>query len=235
MEPVHEVRDIREQPFLWLDNRFVDNYMHMLTLTAVNLYVILCRFANSGTQQCHPSQSRLTAILKIKKKETVRLAAKELSGLGLISTQHVGVGPDSRVIYTILRIPPVDEGSPLKTAHNPPSEGSVIPPARYTELKEYNNTKKQFPGEQTSPGILPFKLTSTEPEPPHERCRKAVFEYYRANNRTDPPWTGREGKALANLLAAMPGMTPEMFRQCLRHRHQSTDNKTNHGERQLVG
>jgi hypothetical protein len=65
-------------------------------------------------------------------------------------------------------------------------------------------------------------------DPRHVGCKEAIFEYYRAKNKADPDWNGREGKALGMLLGANPQVGPEEIRQMLRHRFKS---EVNHAER----
>ena len=54
-------------------------------------------------------------------------------------------------------------------------------------------------------------------DPRHLACKEEIFTAYRSKNGVDPPWDGREGKALGMLLNAWPKVGPEGIRKLLRH------------------
>lgn len=62
----------------------------------------------------------------------------------------------------------------------------------------------------------------------YEPVKELIFRYYRAKNEVDPEWNGREGKALAMLLAANPNAPLDHWKRCLTNRFHS---EVTHGER----
>ena len=69
-------------------------------------------------------------------------------------------------------------------------------------------------------------------DPRHIACKELIFAAYRHKNKgADPPWDGREGKALGMLLGADPGMTPETMRPILQHWARS---ELNHADRPSI-
>jgi hypothetical protein len=65
-------------------------------------------------------------------------------------------------------------------------------------------------------------------DPRHVACKAEIFFYYRGKNDADPPWDGREGKALAMFLSSSPKLTAEGVKRILLHR---ADSEVNHGDR----
>lgn len=62
----------------------------------------------------------------------------------------------------------------------------------------------------------------------YEPVRDLIFRYYRSKNGVDPEWSGREGKALAMLLAANPNAPLDHWQKCLVNRFKS---EVAHGDR----
>lgn len=62
----------------------------------------------------------------------------------------------------------------------------------------------------------------------YEPVKDLIFRYYRSKNEVDPEWSGREGKALAMLLAANPNAPLDHWQKCLVNRFKS---EVAHGDR----
>ena len=67
------------------------------------------------------------------------------------------------------------------------------------------------------------------PNSRHTACKEIIFAYYKSKNEgKEPPWNGREGKALGMLLGADPAMDAQEMRRLLHNRYLS---EVVHGER----
>jgi GntR family transcriptional regulator len=100
-----QVRDIREQPFLWMDNRIVDVYAKKIGPLAFVVYAKLCRHTNKG-QEAWPSIETIAdetgisiasvkrALLKLKKHKLVKVSRVRLSS-----------GEYTRNVYSLLSLP----------------------------------------------------------------------------------------------------------------------------------
>ena len=66
-------------------------------------------------------------------------------------------------------------------------------------------------------------------DPRHTSCKEIIFAYYKSrNDGKEPPWNGREGKALGMILGADPQMDAQEMRRLLHNRYHS---EVVHGER----
>jgi len=100
-----EIIEGRNRPFLWIDKEIVSRYLPKVGASAICVYLGLLYHENGATNQCFPSQNRLSNLLGISK-GTIKTAIKALTESGLISYQQ-RTGPEEghqSHIFTILDI-----------------------------------------------------------------------------------------------------------------------------------
>jgi hypothetical protein len=99
---------------------------------------------------------------------------------------------------------------PLEPLSNPPSFTGTE-----TETKEQQ--QKPSRAKRTNK-----KKDENNPDSCHTACKEIIFAYYKSKNQgKEPPWNGREGKALGMLLGADPAMNTQEMRRLLYNRYLS--------------
>lgn len=107
---------------------------------------------------------------------------------------------------------------PLEPLSNPPS-------------RERGTLRERVKQEQKPSRVKSTNAKNGEREsnPRHTACKEIIFAYYKSkNDGKDPPWDGREGKALGMLLGADPAMDAKEMRRLLHNRYLS---EVVHGDR----
>jgi hypothetical protein len=107
---------------------------------------------------------------------------------------------------------------------NPPLEPPLITgTGKTTETEE----QKQKPSRATKRTSV--AKAEKSPDSKHAACKEIIFAYYKSKNQgKEPPWDGREGKALGMILGADPKMDAIEMRRLLHNRYLS---EVVHGER----
>lgn len=126
---VFTIRD-RRNGFFWVNNEIVDDYAPRLGGTALLVYMVLCRYADNSTAECHPSQSRLAKVCEVEER-TIRRAIVKLVEVGLVSKEkeRSGGGEFSKTVYTLLNVqrslmssgPPDIPPPDITTGHQAPT------------------------------------------------------------------------------------------------------------------
>ena len=92
-----------------------------------------------------------------------------------------------------------------------------------TETKTGTKTEKQE--QQQKPSRAKRTKAEKVEKPPDSRytaCKEIIFAYYKSkNDGKEPPWNGREGKALGMILGADPKMDAAEMRRLLQNRYRS--------------
>jgi hypothetical protein len=107
---------------------------------------------------------------------------------------------------------------------------SSLPLPLTTPLEPTVKTEKQE--QQQKPSRAKRTKAEKVEKPPDSRytaCKEIIFAYYKSKNEgKEPPWNGREGKALGMILGADPAMDAVEMRRLLHNRYIS---EVVHGER----
>ena len=115
-------------------------------------------------------------------------------------------------------------------SRSPYSGNLPLEPPFTTETKTSTKTEKQEQQQKPSRAKrTSVKKVLKEPDSRHQSCKEIIFAYYKSrNDGKEPPWDGREGKALGMLLNADPAMDAKEMRRLLHNRYIS---EVVHGER----
>jgi hypothetical protein len=129
-----EIRDIRQQPFIWIDKIILTQYMEHIGAIGLALYCALVRYANEENK-CWPSYNTLAQQLKIG-----RSTAIEYMSL-LVRYRLIGVekrknadGVNHTNIYLLLAVKPIDQieiGEPNEKQPSPPKQPPLVQQADY--------------------------------------------------------------------------------------------------------
>ena len=102
-----------------------------------------------------------------------------------------------------------------ETLHETVAPVTVTPPDTDTDA---DTKKEQKPSRaKAARATNKPKEIKHSTDPRHIACKEEIISAYREKNGCDPPWDGREGKALGMLLAAWPKVGPEGIRKIMRH------------------
>lgn len=88
-----------------IDNRIPDFFARRVGAIAVAVYLVLCRFADAVTRQCHPSIRRIAEMLGLSR-PTVLKAIGKLEEEGLVKVERGPVKQGKRLVnvYTLLPV-----------------------------------------------------------------------------------------------------------------------------------
>ncbi len=124
----------RRDRFCWVDYYVIEN--KNLSSSAKITYLILARFANNETQECHPS---ITTIAKLAglHPDTVRVAVRDLQRARLIEIDDTAKG---EVFYYQLNNTPRKNQPPEKKGKTPRKEGEGLPENKGTNKTNMDKT-----------------------------------------------------------------------------------------------
>jgi hypothetical protein len=147
-ETPFEIRDMRDSPFFWIDNRLYDDYAAAIGLEGLGLYAALARYANNKTGQCWPSFATLATAFGC----TPKTIASHLHRLEEFQLVRIAMRPGQSPLISLLKVPPrhprKNDGGSHTPEEPPPPDVKNTPPApvkRAREQSEENKTQEQNP------------------------------------------------------------------------------------------
>ncbi|MFY9223229.1 MAG: helix-turn-helix domain-containing protein [Blastocatellia bacterium] len=151
-----EVRDIRNQPWFWIDKIILNDYIEKIGAIGFLVYCTLVSYTGSSNK-CWPSYSTLADKLKLGR-STVIKTIKILVEVGLIGIEKRQTQADGHIsnVYVLLSV------KPLGSAEQSSGPGSPQVPALVQEKYQPsppNNTTLVSNVDQPSPPIRPYLYT----------------------------------------------------------------------------
>ena len=217
--------------FTWMDNQVIDEFYAKLGVSAVAVYIVLCRHANNKTGKCFPSQTLIAEKLDISI-PTVRRAIRILVGHALITTEMEGTGRFAKTIYTVLPCPqqievecqtpasagPICEGSKFESPQKQAPNGNLIPSQIATNKTNLETNKTNLVGSPlaTDESILTSPSSHGKTDPRYGPFKDKLATFWKhCTKMSYCPWDGKDGKELNRFLETWPDLTVEGFREWL--------------------
>lgn len=135
------LRDMRDVPYTWLANKWIDEYMPRLSPYVTTTYLTLCRYANNKTQRAWPGITRIAEMANCSRR-AVDLALAELRKCNVLRTEQVrleGVGTFTRNEYILLKEAiwkPVKAEPNAPSAHGKDADDNRTHPVRTAEKRK---------------------------------------------------------------------------------------------------
>ena len=184
-EPPLTVRDNRQTHWGWFDYALLDVYGARIGPAGIAVYIALCRYARSSTQQAWPSYATLAGATGLSRRHVIRtIAALATAGLISVAPRTTGATREADShLYTLLPLPGgSDTMSPPGVTTSP--GGDTTSPPVVTPCHQGGDTMspEQYGGNKTIGTRGRERAPATPPPPAHLNF---------APNADDAAWLAR--------------------------------------------